>query len=179
MIFNKLNISETSKKVAFLGIMSSLGLVLGYLESLLPPIPFLPPGAKLGLSNILAMHTGYVMGIPGAVFVTLVKGGFTFLTRGATAGAMSLAGGLFSCIITTVLLRRSRIFGCIGIGMIGGIMHNIGQMLVAVLITSAATLAYFPALIIFGSVAGAVTGIALYHIEKAINKTMRDKMADI
>ena len=164
------NISGASRKVAFLGIMSSLSLVFGYFESLLPPIAFMPPGAKLGLGNILTMLTGRYIGLPGAIFVTLVKSGFVFLTRGVTAGLMSLAGGAVSCIVTTLLLRKSVVFGCTGIGMAGGLSHNLGQLAVAAALTSAGTFYYLPALLVFGCAAGAATGFALYYIDRAAGR---------
>ena len=45
-----------TNKTAFLGIMAALSLVLGFLENMLiPDIPFLPVGAKPGLSNVVTM----------------------------------------------------------------------------------------------------------------------------
>ncbi|MDD6011596.1 MAG: heptaprenyl diphosphate synthase, partial [Oscillospiraceae bacterium] len=58
-----------AKKTAFLGILGALALVLGFLEQLIvPDIPFLPVGAKPGLSNIVTMYTACTLGFPGALY---------------------------------------------------------------------------------------------------------------
>ena len=43
-------------KTAFMGLMLGLALALSFLESMLPVLPFLPVGVKLGLSNIVTMY---------------------------------------------------------------------------------------------------------------------------
>ena len=46
---------RVSATVALTGLLAALALALSFLEGLLPPLPFLTPGAKLGLSNIFTM----------------------------------------------------------------------------------------------------------------------------
>ena len=77
---------RVSATVALTGLLAALALALSFLEGLLPPLPFLPPGAKLGLSNIVTMYAAGTLGLPYAVFLALLKGGFALLTRGAVAG---------------------------------------------------------------------------------------------
>ena len=80
-----------TNKVAFLGIFGALALVLSFLESMLvPDIPFLPVGAKPGLSNIITMYIAGTMGFPGAIYITMLKALFALITRGATGAFMSL-----------------------------------------------------------------------------------------
>ncbi|MBQ4603463.1 MAG: Gx transporter family protein, partial [Clostridia bacterium] len=78
-------------KTALSAILCALALALSFLESLLPPIPFLPPGAKPGFSNIIIMFAAGSLGLPQTLMIVLVKGGFAFVTRGVTAGIMSLS----------------------------------------------------------------------------------------
>ena len=62
-----------TNKVAFLGIFGALALVLSFLESMLvPDIPFLPVGAKPGLSNIITMYIAGTMGFPVAIYITML-----------------------------------------------------------------------------------------------------------
>ena len=44
--------SNHSKKIAFLGVCTSVALVLAYVESLIPPLYAAVPGIKLGLPNV-------------------------------------------------------------------------------------------------------------------------------
>ena len=101
---------SSAKFVAFTGILAALAVVLSLLENLLPPVPGMPPGAKLGLSNIVSMYAAGCVGFFPAMAVSLVKGLFAFLTRGITAGLMSTAGGLFSTLIVWLLLKKLRLW---------------------------------------------------------------------
>lgn len=158
-------------KIALIAILCALALCLGYLESLIPQIPFLPPGAKLGFSNIITMFAAGSLGFPSAMLIALVKGAFAFLTRGVTAGLMSLSGGLLSAAGMYLLMRYAqRHLGLIGISVICALLHNLGQLAAATLITSTNIMAYAPALAVFGVVTGTVTGIVLRAVIPALNK---------
>ena len=85
------------KKIQYIttmGLFFALALVLSALEGLLPPMPFLPPGVKLGLSNIVTMYCLLYLGAGSAYAVVVLKSAFVFITRGATAFFMSFCGGL-------------------------------------------------------------------------------------
>lgn len=151
---------SSAKFVAFTGILAALAVVLSLLENLLPPIPGMPPGAKLGLSNIVSMYAAGCMGFFPAMAVALAKGLFAFLTRGVTAGLMSTAGGLFSTLIVWLLLRKLR-FGLLGASAAGALVHNAAQLMIACLLTSSAALYYAPVLVLLGTASGILTGLAL------------------
>ena len=75
-----------AQKIALLGVFGALALSLAFLENtLLPDLPLLPPGAKIGLSNIVTVLCGALFGGGYAWYITLLKALFSFLTRGATA----------------------------------------------------------------------------------------------
>lgn len=169
---NQINIKYNVMRTAFIGLTCALAITFGFLENLIPPLPFLPPGAKLGLSNIVVMFSGWTMGMPYAVITALVKGLFSGVTRGFSAAFMSLSGGLLSAIITTILLRlKYTPFGMVGIGIIGGITHNIGQLAAASIITTFTVWSYLPVLLIFGGISGTLTGTTLYFITKTVMNT--------
>ena len=87
---------KKAEHIALIGLLGALALVLGILENLLPPLPGMPPGAKAGLSNLVTMFAAGAIGLPAALFIAAIKGLFAFLTRGVSAGLMSLCGGLLS-----------------------------------------------------------------------------------
>lgn len=163
----------TTKKLSLLGILGAVSLVLGLFESiLLPDIPFLPVGAKPGLSNVVTMYTASIMGFPGAVYITLIKAVFALVTRGTTAGFMSFCGGLLSTAIVCMLIKsRGRIFSFLGIGVAGAVMHNFGQLIAACVISGTfALLNYGKYLLIFAVITGTVTGSMLLILMPRLSK---------
>lgn len=163
----------TAKKVSLLGILGAISLVLGLFESiLLPDIPFLPVGAKPGLSNVVIMYTASVMGFPGAVYITLIKAVFAFVTRGATAGFMSFCGGFLSmCAVCILVKMKGKVFSFLGIGVMGAVMHNMGQLLAACVISGTfALLNYGKYLLIFAVITGTVTGSMLLLLMPRLEK---------
>ncbi len=159
-------------KTALGAILCALAVALNFLEGLLPAMPFLPPGAKPGLSNIITMFAAGSLGLPQALIIALVKGGFTFVSRGAAASAMSLAGGLLSAFAGWLLLRYGeKLFGLVGISVICSLCHNLGQLLVSVMITgSKNTFYYAPFLALFGLASGILTGIIFRAVMPALEK---------
>lgn len=159
-------------KVALPAILCALALSLGFLESLIPPLPLFPPGAKPGFSNIITMFAAGSLGLPTAAAIALVKGVFAFATRGVTAGIMSLSGGLLSAIAMFLLMRYAKRFlGMVGISVICAVVHNMGQLAAAVFITGTAdVINYAPALAFFGIITGALTGIILGSVMPALEK---------
>ena len=151
---------SASKRTAFTGMLAALALAFSFLESLLPPLPMMPPGAKLGLSNIVTMYAAGSMGLPCALFIAALKGGFAFLTRGVAAGVMSLSGGLLSALCMWVLLKKTRASLAV-IGVCGALAHNAAQLCAAYFLTSAAVVFYIPFLLLFGVLTGLLTGLVL------------------
>ena len=127
--------------VAFTGILAALALALSFLEGLLPPLPMMPPGAKLGLSNIATMYAAGSLGLPSALFLAVFKGLFSLMTRGVVAGLMSLSVGV--------------------VGVCGALCHNAAQLCVAYLLTTTSVLFYVPFLLLFSVLTGLLTGLVL------------------
>lgn len=151
-------------KLALLSLMSALSLVLSFTENMfIPDIPFLPVGAKPGLANVITMYAAGTMGFAGAIYITLIKGLFALFTRGATAAVMSLCGGILSTVIMCLMVKKEgKSFSYIGIGVLSAVMHNMGQLGAACVITgTAALVSYGKYLVIFGAVTGFVTGTLL------------------
>lgn len=151
---------RVSATVALTGLLAALALALSLVEGLLPPIPLLPPGAKLGLSNIVTMYAAGTLGLPCALFLALLKGGFALLTRGAVAGSMSLAGGLLSTACMWLLLKKAKASLAV-VGVCGALAHNAAQLLVAYCITATSVVFYLPFLLVFGVLSGLLTGLVL------------------
>jgi heptaprenyl diphosphate synthase len=168
---SNLNISNRTRSVAFNGLLAALALTLSAVELMLPPIPLMPPGAKLGLSNIITMYAASQVGLIPALCIAVIKGLFAGITRGATAMMMSLSGGVLSTFITWALLHlKKNPFGLIGLGVAGALSHNAAQLLVAMFLTTPAVIYYLPFLIIFGVIFGIITGLVLRVIMPLLGK---------
>ena len=149
-----------TKKISGIGLMIALAFVLSYIESMIP-INIGIPGIKAGFSNIVVIFAMYVYG-PFTAFgianVRIILAGFTF---GSLASLMySFAGGMLSFFVMFIL-KKADIFSVNGVSVAGGVSHNTGQIIVAMLVLKTKLLIYYlPALIISGTVAGVVVGIA-------------------
>ncbi len=146
--------------VALTGMLAALALALSFLEGLLPPLPMTPPGFKLGLSNLASMYAAGSLGLPCALFLAALKGGFSFLTRGAAAGIMSLAGGAASTVCMWALWKGTKASLSV-IGVCGALCHNAAQLCAAYFLTSSSVVFYIPFLLLFGTLTGLLTGTVL------------------
>lgn len=150
-------------KITQTAMVSAVALILSYIEMMLPDMPFVLPGMKLGLSNIATMFALTAMSFPSALVVCLTKALFALLMRGVTAFLMSLSGGLLS-LMAMYLLMKLKYIGFIGIGVGGAFCHNLGQILVAFMFTDSTVFAYFSVLGLSSIITGTVTALAVYII---------------
>ena len=161
--------NSAAKRTGLLGLLAALALALSFLEGLLPPLPMTPPGFKVGLSNIVSMFAAGSLGLPYALFLALFKGGFAFLTRGAAAGLMSLSGAVLSTLCVWALLTKTKLSFLL-VGVCGAMAHNAAQLFCAWVLTAHAALIYIPALVLFGTLSGLLTGTILKFVLPLLQK---------
>lgn len=159
-----------TQKIARIGMLVAVAFVLSYMESLLP-LSLGIPGIKLGLSNIvvvLCLYEGSVKQTFGIAMVRIVLVGLTF--GNLSMLLYSLAGGLLSFGIM-VLLKWCGKFSVYGVSIAGGVCHNIGQILVAVLILQqkGLLLYYLPFLLVAGCISGACIGLVAALLVKRLH----------
>ena len=163
-----------TKTLSRTALLFALSIVMAYLEHLIPPLPFAPPGVKLGLSNIITMYALFFIGIPQAFLIAVLKAGFVLLTRGTIASLLSLSGGLASVGVMALLSipgRKddSKKLTYLFLSISGAIFHNLGQLVIVYFMISHSFLAYIPVLIISGIVMGLITGSLLYLLLPALH----------
>lgn len=155
--------------LAHLGLFSALAIIFGYVESLLPVFAGIP-GIKLGLANlaILFMLNRYTFKEAAFVSITrILVIGFMF---GNLFSILYSLAGAFLSLSSMTLLKKHTDFSLIGISITGGITHNIGQLIVAILIVGNANLlTYAPALLISGIITGLLIGIVTSEVTKRIH----------
>ncbi len=148
------------KKTAFLGMNAALALILTYLESLIPPLYAAVPGIKLGLPNIVIIFILYRVGFKEAAIVSAVRIVAVWLLFGnAMMLAYSAAGALLSLTVM-VILKKVDILSTVGVSVAGGVLHNVGQILMAILLLGTAEIGYYLiVLAITGTISGVFIGI--------------------
>ncbi len=154
-----MNSHKTARWVAAYGMLIGLAFIFSYLEAVLPvPIPV--PGVKLGLANLVTMVGLYTVGAGGTAAVSLIRIVLAGLTFGnAFSMVYGLAGGALSLALM-ILVKRFTGLGQVGVSIVGGVGHNIGQLAVAALVTrTAGVFAYLPVLLVAGTIAGALIGL--------------------
>ena len=159
-----------SKKIATYGLLIALAFILSYIESLVPiPIPIY--GIKLGLANLVVIAALYSMGVKEAFVLSILRiilVGFTF--GNPSTMIFSLAGGFLSWLMMT-LFMKSKLFSIVGVSIIGGIFHNIGQIVTSIFIVENINIIYYlPVLLISGIVTGTAIGILGAMIVARIKK---------
>ncbi len=149
-----------------MGLLFALAIAFSYLESLIPSVGI--PGIKLGLSNTVTMYTLFFLGPVPALTLAVLKAGFAFL-RGATAGLLSLAGGL--CSVLVMMLGTKLKASVVLTSILGAVFHNIGQLaMAAFIIGSSLTFYYVPVLLVAGVVMGILTALVLRLMLPALDK---------
>lgn len=155
-------------RAAYLGVFTALALIFSYVETLIP-IHFGIPGAKLGLANLVTVLILYRFSWKEALILMTVRvtlAGFMF---GNLFGILySLAGGAFSLLVMAAL-KRSDKFSVIGVSLAGGVSHNVGQLIVAMIVVETYAVGYYlPVLVIVGEATGAVIGILSSEVLRRI-----------
>ncbi len=161
-----------ARKAAYMGMLTALAFVFSYIESLLP-INLGIPGVKLGLANLVVIVALYTMGAQAALTLSVVRIVLAGLTFGNLASmAYSLAGGMLS-LLAMVIGKRIKAFSVLGVSVLGGVSHNAGQILVAVLVMENANLAYYlPVLVLSGTIAGVLVGVLAAVLIERLKKIM-------
>ncbi len=148
-----------NKKIANMAMLVVLAMIFSYVESLIP-INFGVPGMKLGIANLVTVTGIYFLALPEILLVVVMRVlliGFMF--GNGMSIIYSLAGGILSVLVMT-LMKKAKDFSEVGVSIAGGIAHNIGQLMIAVLVVENMKLVYYlPALLIAGTVTGCLIGV--------------------
>ena len=157
-------------RVAYFGVFTALALMFSYIETMIP-IQFGVPGIKLGFANIMIVIMLYKSCAKEALLLSIVRimlSGFLF--GNLSSILYSIAGGVLSLGIMT-LLKKQGGFSVIGVSVAGGVSHNVGQLIVAMLVVETYQVGYyFPVLL----VAGVLTGLGIGVVSQEVLKRIRN-----
>ena len=153
-----------------MGMLTALAFVFSYIEALLP-INLGVPGVKLGLANLVVIVALYTMGGRAAFTLSLVRIVLAGLTFGNLASMVySLAGGMLSLLVMAAG-KKAGLFSATGVSVLGGVSHNVGQILV---MENTKLVYYLPVLALSGTAAGVLVGILAAILVKRLGKVIGD-----
>lgn len=163
---------KVKNRVAYFGVFTALALIFSYIETLVP-ISFGIPGVKLGLANLIIVIALYKIPLREVYVLSIVR----VLLSGVLFGnyfsiAYSLAGGLLSLTVMA-LLKKTGGFSVIGISIAGGVCHNIGQLVVAMIVVETFAMSYYmPVLLVAGLITGFLIGVVADQVLRRISDIM-------
>lgn len=163
--------SVNTRKLVLASLMAAFSLGLYALESLIPPIVPIP-GVKLGLANVITLICLYTLGTRLSFAMLCVRIAISSLLFGTPMSLLfSISGGLLSFVVMLVLKKYISDENIWALSVFGAFGHNIGQVAMAVIVTSQLSVAYyFLFLIISSVVTGVFTGIcaqtAVRHVKR-------------
>lgn len=157
-----------AKKVAVSGVLIALAFIFSYVEVLLP-FHLGIPGVKLGLANIVSLVALYLLEEKTAAGITVVRVILTGFTFGSLYSMLySMAGALLS-LAFMIGAKRWNKFTIIGVSVLGGVMHNIGQLMMAAVVLKTIPFFYYTPILILS---GIVTGMAIGFLGKGIRERL-------
>lgn len=166
-----------SKRIAQIAVFTALALIFSYIEAIIPvSIPI--PGVKLGITNIVIVTALYFFGIKEAVGISLIRVLLIGLLFGNVISLVYSFSGAVLSLAGMIICKKLKLT-IIGVSAIGGVLHNIGQLIAAVFVLrSAAIINYYPVLFVSGLLTGILIGIISYRIVKTVSKYKENKRSE-
>lgn len=158
---NEVRLMNKTKKMTFIALLVAQGLVLHIFEGMLP-IPFITPGAKLGLTNIITVMALYLFNFNEVLSVIILRIVLSTLLGGNLSTFLySISGGVISFLAMYFLKKvQGKNVSIVGISVFGAVFHNIGQIIVAgLIIENAMIISYLPVLLIASIGTGLFVGV--------------------
>ena len=161
-------------KTAKLGILLGLAFILRYIEALIP-ISLAIPGIKIVFANIVIVYCLFTLSIQETITIAIVRNILVAITFGNFSLFFYSMGGTLLSIFIMLIFNKiaytdKNILSIAGISVLGGMSHNIGQLLVAILFISNLNLMYYmPILVIVGAITGFLIGLIVNKLYLKMN----------
>ncbi|MEG0133200.1 MAG: Gx transporter family protein [Clostridium sp.] len=171
VISNK-DISNKIRKMIYISLLVAMSLVLHIFEGMIP-VPFITPGAKLGLANVITVIALYTLSYNEAFLVLFLRILLSVMFGGSISRLIySLSGGILSFIFMIFIKKIGKDkISIVGVSCVGAVFHNMGQLIAASLIVKTiGVMLYLPIMSIAGIGTGVFVGItgnfAVLHLKK-------------
>lgn len=171
------------KKIANVGLLLAVSLIISLIENLLPPLIPVMPYAKLGLGNVILLFCFLLIGRwEGYLILILRCFMMSVFTGNYIALLWSLPSGLIAYTVMTFMIS-CKLFSVPATSSMGGMLHNFVQILVAVAVIGKSVFYYLPYLLVIGALCGLFTGLACHFAALAVGgkfglKNYRDMRQD-
>lgn len=154
-------------KMIYMGLLVSMALILSLIERMIP-VPFIAPGAKLGLANLVIIISVYTLDNYKEAFTVLILRILLSTLLGSSVSMLlySISGGILSFIITIIVKELGgKYVSIIGVSSSAAVFHNIGQLFAASLILdNFGMFLYMPILSVAGIGTGIFVGLSANYI---------------
>jgi heptaprenyl diphosphate synthase len=150
-----------NRKMVFIALLVAQAIVLNIIERMIP-VPFITPGAKLGLANIITVVAIYMLTLKDTFAIVILRVVMASVLVGNMTGFFySLSGGILSLIAMYIVYKLGRDkISIVGVSIIGAVFHNIGQVIIAAIVIQNINIAaYLPVLLIAGIGTGIFVGL--------------------
>ena len=160
---------NNTKKLTYLALTISFALILSFIESKIPTFVAIP-GIKVGLANIAVIFTLYKFGIKEAIEVSVLRVCLVSMLFGTPVSLIYSISGAVLSLTVMILLKKLTPLNEVTISVSGGVCHNIGQIIAASIVLGTNVVGYYlPFLLLSGTIAGIVVGVASALLIKKIN----------
>ncbi|MEG1482305.1 Gx transporter family protein [Clostridium sp.] len=167
-----MNFTKTNK-IVYMSLLVSMALILFIIENMIP-VPFITPGAKLGLANLIIMVSVYTLDSYKDSFTVLILRLLISTMVGGSLSTLmySAAGGILSFIIIVIVKELGgKYVSIIGVSAAAAVFHNIGQLAVAsIILKNIGVFLYLPVLSIAGIGTGIFVGLSANYMIQHLNK---------
>ncbi len=164
------------KKLTQIALLVCIALIIHVLESQIPPLVPVP-GVKLGLCNTITVLALYLLTKRGAVTVVFLRVILSSIFSGSVSAFLYATAGSFLslCVmlpLSSLLPARHMYL----LSILGAAVHNLGQILTAILITNTyGLISYLPVLTVSGCIAGLFTGLCAAAVFDRLQKIQNRK----
>ena len=160
---------NSTRRLTTLALTVSFALILSFVESRIPAFVAIP-GVKAGLANIAVIFTLYKFGIKEAVTVSLIRVVLVSMLFGSPISMIYSISGATLSLAVMILLKKFTPLSEVVVSVSGGIMHNVGQIGAAsVMLGTNVVTYYLPFLLLSGTIAGIIVGVASAVLIKKVD----------
>lgn len=161
---------RNTKKLTLLAMMITFAIILSYVESRIPSFVAIP-GIKVGLANIVVIFVLYTLGMKEAIIISAIRVGIISVLFGNIMSLAYSIAGAFLSLLVMYILKKITPLKLVVVSVVGGVMHNVGQIAVAAMILETGVVVYYlPFLILSGTIAGIAVGVAAAVLIKRLSR---------
>lgn len=161
-----------NKKMMIMGVFISLGIILSYIEHMLPT-QILTAGAKLGLANIVTVTSLVLLDKKSSFTILMVRIILVSLMFSGFSGFLySLTGGFFAYLGMNIMLElKLKDVTLVGVSVVGSVLHSLGQVIVAsILFANYRIMLYFPTLLLTSLITGTFIGLVSNYLTERLKR---------